>query len=68
MRVDIDGLLDKLIPGFSRLDELSANADVKRQRHHKFTFPEKLDFDGVQYRTSEYNAIVEVMYLNTNKL
>jgi site-specific DNA recombinase len=69
MRVDIDSLLDRIIDSFSKLDELFVNADVKKQRHIiSSLFPEKLDFDGVQHRTSQYNVVTEVIYLINNIL
>ena len=31
-------------------------------------FPEKLDFDGKQYRTNSYNAVLDLIYRQTNML
>ena len=31
-------------------------------------FPEKLEFDGKQYRTNSYNAVLDLIYRQTNML
>jgi site-specific DNA recombinase len=69
MRVDIDGLIDKIINSFSKLDELFAFASVEKQRHIVSSlFPEKINFDGFEHRTPKINIVVKVIYLINSAL
>ena len=35
---------------------------------HGSMFPEKIEFDGENYRTTEYNKVLDLIFQETNKL
>ena len=35
---------------------------------HGLMFPEKIKFDGENYRTTEYNKVLDLIFMETNKL
>lgn len=60
---NIKPLLDKALNSLSRLDTLYEEADTKRKREIIGSmYPEKLTFDGNDYRTSRLNEAVELIY------
>ena len=61
--VSIDKLLDKAVSTLSRLDVIYAQADVTRKREIiSSIYPEKLSFDGFQYRTLRINEAARAIY------
>ena len=60
---NIKPLLDKALNSLSRLDVLYLEADTKRKREIIGSmYPEKLTFDGNDYRTTRLNEAVELIY------
>ncbi len=60
---NIEPLLNKAITTLSSLDMLYENADNKGKREIIGSiYPEKLVFDGFQYRTARMNEAVELIY------
>lgn len=56
-------LLDKALYSLTRLDKLYEEADTKRKREIiSSMYPEKLVFDGINYRTTRLNEAVELIY------
>lgn len=69
VKTSVENLINKVIDSFSKLDELFEKADVKKQRHMVCSlFPEKLEFDGLRYRTLRPNAITDIILLINSKL
>ncbi|WP_394767130.1 recombinase family protein [Ferruginibacter sp.] len=59
----IDDLLQKAIGNLSSLDILYAKGSVKQKRQIiSSIYPEKLSFDGFQYRTLRLNEAVRLIY------
>src|SRR6185312_5241334 len=55
--------LEKAVSNLAHLDELYKEGDVKRKRVIIGSiYPEKLTFDGFQYRTTRVNEAVELIY------
>jgi site-specific DNA recombinase len=66
---DIEPLLNKAISNISQLDVLYANGSITQKRRIiSSMFPEKLTFDGFQYRTNRLNEAINLMCLIHNKL
>ena len=60
---NIEPLLEKAVSNLAHLDELYKEGDVKRKRVIIGSiYPEKLTFDGFQYRTTRVNEAVELIY------
>ena len=67
--VSIDKLIDKAVSTLSNLDILYSEVDVTRKREIiSSIYPEKLSFDGLQYRTPRINEAVRLIYQITNEL
>lgn len=61
---NIEPLLDKALNVLGRLDHLYTEGDIKRKRAIIGSiYPEKLTFDGLQYRTTRINEAVRLIYL-----
>ena len=59
----IDGLLEKAVGNLGRLDTLYEEGTVAQKRQIIGSiYPEKLVFDGFQYRTSRLNEAVRLIY------
>ena len=66
---DIEPLLNKAISNISQLDVLYANGSITQKRKIiSSMFPEKLTFDGFQYRTNRVNEAINLMCLIDNQL
>ena len=66
---DIEPLLNKAISNISQLDVLYANGSITQKRKIiSSMFPEKLTFDGFQYRTNRVNEAINLMCLIGNQL
>lgn len=66
---DISPLLDTAITNISQLDVLYRQGTVIQQRKIIGSmFPEKLTFDGIQYRTTKVNEALRIMLLFNNNL
>jgi len=64
---NIELLLDKALNVLGRLDQLYTEGDIKRKRAIIGSiYPEKLTFDGFQYRTARINEAVRLIYLLDN--
>ena len=62
-KLNIEPLLNKAFTALSQLDELYLLADVKTKRSITGSiYPEKVVFDGFQYRTTRLNEVVELIY------
>jgi site-specific DNA recombinase len=60
---NIDAILDKAVNTLSRLDTLYENAtSLKKREIISSIFPEKLVFDGFNYRTTRINEAVRLIY------
>ncbi len=65
----IDRLLDKAVSALSNLDKIYSDADtVKKREIIGSIYPEKLCFDGEQYRTPRVNEAVRLIYLTSSEL
>lgn len=61
---NIEPLLDKALNALGRLDQLYTEGDIKRKKAIIGSiYPEKLTFDGSQYRTARVNEAVRLIYL-----
>ncbi len=59
----IDGLLDQTVSNLSRLDALYEEGSIAQKRQIIGSiYPEKLVFDGFQYRTTRLNEAVRLIY------
>ena len=59
----IEGLLEQAISNLARLDTLYENGSVAQKRQIIGSiFPEKLVFDGTQYRTARLNEAARLIY------
>ncbi len=59
----IDQLLEKALNAISQLEQLYTDSDVKKKRTIiGSVYPEKIIFDGMQYRTARLNEAVEMIY------
>lgn len=59
----IEPLPEKAVSNLAHLDELYQDGDTKRKRTIIGSiYPEKLTFDGFQYRTTRVNEAVELIY------
>ena len=62
-KFDVDQILDKALDSFSNLDQLYIQSDIIRKREIiSSIFPEKLIFDGFNYRTTRLNEAVQLIY------
>ena len=67
--ISIDKLIDKAVTILSNLDILYNEVDITKKREIiSSTYPEKLSFDGLQYRTPRANEAVRLVYQITNEL
>jgi site-specific DNA recombinase len=63
LSANIEPLLEKAVSNLAHLDELYQEGDTKRKRTIIGSiYPEKLTFDGFQYRTTRVNEAVELIY------
>ena len=61
--MNIEMLLHKGIQTLTELDVLYTNADTKKKRQIIGSiFPEKLAFDGFQYRTARLNSVASLIF------
>ncbi len=66
---NIEPLWDRVISNISRLDSLYENGNVIQKRKIIGSiFPEKLTFDGSQFRTTRINEALEYILLIDNKI
>ena len=62
-QVDIQTLLTKAVNTLSKLDELYVNGTIiEKRKIIGSIYPEKLIFDGNEYRTSRLNEAVRLIY------
>ena len=60
----IDGLLNQAVSNLCRLDTLYEEGTVAQKRQIIGSiYPEKLVFDGFQYRTTRLNEAVRLIYM-----
>jgi hypothetical protein len=65
---DIEPLLNKAISNISQLDVLHSNGSITQKRKIiSSMFPEKLTFDGSQYRTNRINETFNLISLINKK-
>jgi site-specific DNA recombinase len=56
--------LDQAIGALSNIDKLYREGDVKKKREIVSSiYPEKLIFDGIQYRTARLNEVAQILYM-----
>jgi hypothetical protein len=61
--INIQPVLDKAVGILSRIGELYKDGDVRTKRSIIGSiYPEKLSFDGFQYRTNRLNEAVRIIY------
>ncbi len=66
---DIEPLLNKAISNISQLDVLYSNGSITQKRKIiSSMFPEKLTYDGFQYRTNRVNKAISIMWLIDKQL
>ncbi|HEV8083723.1 MAG TPA: recombinase zinc beta ribbon domain-containing protein [Chitinophagaceae bacterium] len=66
---DIEPLLNKVISNISQLNVLYSNGSIIQKRKIiSSMFPEKLTFDGFQYRTTRVNEAIRLMCLIDSKV
>ncbi len=66
---NIEPLLNKAISNISQLDVLYVNGSITQKRKIVGSmFPEKLTFDGFQYRTTRVNEAINLMLLMDKQL
>lgn len=67
--ISIDKLIDKAVSTLSHLDVIYTEANIIRKREIIGSiYPEKLSFDGMQYRTSRINEAARLIYQINNEL
>ncbi len=67
--ISIDKLIYKAVSTLSHLDSIYTEAAVTKKREIIGSiYPEKLCFDGLQYRTTRINEAVQLIYDTTNEL
>ena len=67
--ISIDKLIDTAVSTLSRLDLLYSEADTTKKREIiSSIYPEKLSFDGTQYRTPRLNDAARIIYQINNEL
>ncbi len=67
--ISIDKLIDKAVSTLSHLDIIYSETNVTRKREIiSSIYPEKLSFDGMQYRTPRINEAVRLIYHINNEL
>ncbi len=67
--VGIDKLIEKAVSTLSHLDIIYNEANITMKREIiSSIYPEKLSFDGLQYRTPRINEAVRIIYQINNKL
>lgn len=67
--IGIDKLIEKAVSTLSHLDIIYTEADVTRKREIIGSiYPEKLSFDGFQYRTARINEAAQLIYQINNVL
>jgi len=67
--ISIDKLIDKAVSTLSHLDILYTEANVTRKREIIGSiYPEKLSFDGFQYRTAHINEAARLIFQINNEL
>ena len=67
--INIDKLIDKAVSTLSHLDVIYSEANVTLKREIiSSIYPEKLSFDGMQYRTPRINEAVRLIYSINNEL
>jgi site-specific DNA recombinase len=60
---DIAPMLDKAVANLSKLDSIYKDATtIKKRQIVGSMFPEKLTFDGENYRTAKLNEAVQLIY------
>ncbi|MEJ7679012.1 MAG: hypothetical protein WKG06_14400 [Segetibacter sp.] len=65
----VDKLIDKAVSTLSHLDIIYTKANVIRKREIiSSIYPEKLSFDGMQYRTPRINEAARLIYQINNEL
>ena len=65
----VDKLIDKAVATLSHLDVLYTEATVTKKREIiSSIFPEKLCFDGIEYRTFRVNEAARLIYQINNEL
>jgi len=66
---NIEPLWDKAISSISNFDSLYENGNITQKRKIiGSVFPEKLTFDGFQFRTTRINEALEYILLIDNKI
>lgn len=66
---NIEPLLEKAIAKISQLDVLYKNGSIVQKRNIiSSMFPEKLTFDGFQYRTTRVNEAISLICLIDSKM
>lgn len=69
IKMGVEILVNKVIDSFSRIDDLYLTADVKKQRRMVcLLFLEKLEYDGVRFRTPRPNVVVGLILLINSQL
>jgi site-specific DNA recombinase len=64
LSANLEPLLEKAVSNIAHLDELYQDGDTKRKRTIIGSiYPQKLTFDGFQYRTTRVNEAVELIYM-----
>ncbi len=67
--ISIDKLIEKAVSTLSHLDIIYTEANVTRKREIiSSIYPEKLSFDGMQYRTPRINEAARLIYQINNEL
>ncbi len=67
--ISIDKLIEKAVSTLSHLDIIYTEANVTRKREIiSSIYPEKLSFDGMQYRTPRINEAARLIYHINNEL
>ena len=67
--VNIDRIIEKAVSSLSQLDILYTKANVTGKRQIiSSIYPEKLCFDGLQYRTPRLNEAASLIYQINNEL
>ncbi len=66
--ISIDKLIEKAVSTLSHLDIIYSEANVIKKREIiSSIYPEKLSFDGLQYRTPRINEAVRLTYNINNE-
>ena len=69
IRTNLNPKLDYSISLIDNLDKYFEDAPIEVKQHLLSSiFPEKVEFDGISFRTTKYNSVLDLIYNETKQL